>query len=550
MAGGFCVTNQNGMAHGACRVFPRLSVVPRLYVSLATWLVLLVPALALTSPVGGPAIVYLTGLIALVALAVNSVKHYEPMDFRALWPMAAALLLPLFCMFITSAVRHVWSPSELEKLLRFALAVPVLWLLLRAPQSWLKHIQWSILAGALAGSVMLIITMTWWDRSTVVDIGGRYNAVAFANITLLFGSMSLLSIGLGPCSRWPRAETGLKILAFALSVWATWLSETRSSWMLLPALALVFLLGLRGWSRRHKAYCALALSVALLVSAVGIWHFSSRMPAVVTDLQNFSTSADRDTSFGIRLQLWYASLIMFKRSPIVGVGPSKFREQLTELEKYGVVSKEVVEGYGEPHNDLLAALAGYGLLGLLSMLALYLVPAWVFLRRVASDDRVIRVGAQMGLLFCLGYCVFSLTEMMFRNMRSVPTYSLIVVALIALTAPRLAGGGQAKKAPRTKRKTSPAGFFFIGLALDQAPRVTLVKTLIQSLILTKRIRKSSHSASIGFVGWMNMDKRDYEKFQLAQGAAVVRVRRWGRGAGPGRLGRLGAPRRDGGGAQD
>lgn len=415
---------------------------PRLYVSLATWLVLLVPALALTSPVGGPAIVYLTGLIALIALAVNAIKHYEPMGFRDLWPIALALLLPLACMFITSAVRGVWSASELEKLLRFAMAVPVLWLLLRAPQPWLRQIQWSILAGALAGSGILIVAMTLWDRGAVVDIGGRYNAVAFANMTLLFGSMSLLSIGWGPSTRWPRAETGLKLLAFALSVWATWLSETRSSWMLLPILGLVFLLGLRDWSRRHKSYCALAVTAALVVSAVGIWHFSSRMHAIATDLHGYSTSSDRDTSFGIRLQLWHASLIMFEKSPIVGVGPSNFRKELLELEKQGVVSREVVEGFGEPHNDLLAALSGYGLLGLLSILALYLVPAYIFLRRLASDDRVIRVGAQLGLLFCLSYCAFSLTEMMFRNMRSVPTYSLILVALIALTTPRPVGAGR------------------------------------------------------------------------------------------------------------
>nr|WP_242702647.1 O-antigen ligase family protein [Achromobacter sp. SD115] len=410
---------------------------------MATWLVVLVPALALTSPVGGPVIAYLTGLIALTALAANAIKRYEPMDSRALWPMALALLLPLLCMFITTAVRGVWSDSELEKLLRFALALPVLWLLLRAPQDWLKQIQWSILIGALAGSAMLIVTMKLWGREAVVEIGGRYNAVAFANMTLLFGMMSLLSIRWGPSKPWPHFATGLKVLAFGMSVWATWLSQTRSSWMLLPILALVFLLGLRGWSRRHKTYCALAVSAALVVSAAGLWHFSSRMQAVKTDLQDFTTSTDRDSSLGIRLQLWRASIEMFKKSPVVGVGPSNFRKELAELEKRGVVSREVVEGYGEPHNDLLAALSGYGLLGLLSILALYLVPAYIFLRRLASDDRVIRVGAQLGLLFCLGYCAFSLTEMMFRNMRSVPTYSLIVVALIALTTPRSAGAPRA-----------------------------------------------------------------------------------------------------------
>ena len=407
-----------------------------MYVNLVAWLVLLMPALALTSPVGGPAVLYLSALIALTAIAVNAVKRYEPMDFRALWPMALALLSPLVCMLITSSVKSVWSNSELEKLLRFALALPVLWLLLRAPQRLLRHIEWTVLAGALAGSILLITMMLTGGRGAVVEVGGRYNAVAFANMVLLFGGMTLLSLGWGPGSRWPRLETGLKVLAAALAVCATWMSETRSSWMLLPILGLVFLLGLRNWRRRHKVYCALAVSVALVVSAAAIWTFSSRMQEITHDVQGFATSANRDTSFGIRLQLWHAAILMFEKSPVVGIGPSKFRDELRVLQGQGSVTQEVVDGFGEPHNDLLAAMAGYGLLGLLSMLALYLVPAGVFFRRLASDDRVIRVGAQMGLLFCLSYCAFSMTEMMFRNMRSVPTYALIMVALIALTTAR------------------------------------------------------------------------------------------------------------------
>ncbi|SEK09200.1 O-antigen ligase [Achromobacter sp. NFACC18-2] len=407
-----------------------------MYVTLAAWLVLLMPALALTSPVGGPAVLYLSALIALFAIAANAVRRYEPMDLRALWPMALALLSPLACMLITSSVLGVWSNSELEKLLRFALALPVLWLLLRAPQRLLRHVEWTLLAGALAGSGLLIFTMMTGGRGAVVEVGGRYNAVAFANMVLLFGSMTLLSLGWGPGSRWPRLETGLKLLAAALAVCATWMSETRSSWMLLPILGLVFLLGLRNWRRRHKVYCALAVGVALAASAAAIWNYSSRMQEITHDVQGFATSANRDTSFGIRLQLWHASILMFEKSPIVGIGPSKFREELRVLQGQGIVTQEVVDGFGEPHNDLLAALAGYGLLGLLSMLTLYLLPAAIFFRRLASDDRVIRVGAQMGLLFCLGYCAFSLTEMMFRNMRSVPTYALITVALIALTTAR------------------------------------------------------------------------------------------------------------------
>ncbi|MNV53715.1 O-Antigen ligase [compost metagenome] len=266
-------------------------------------------------------------------------------------------------------------------------------------------------------------------------------------MTLLFGMMTLLSLGWGASTRWPRAEKAVKLAAATLAVYATWVSETRSSWMLLPIVALIFMLGLRDWNRRHKAYCALGVTVVLAISAATIWTYSTRMQDIAKDLQGFSTSANRDTSFGTRLQLWQASIMMFEKSPIVGVGPSKFRDELLELESKGVVTRQVIEGYGEPHNDLLAALSGYGLLGLISILTLYLLPAAIFFRRLASDDRVIRVGAQLGLLFCLGYCAFSLTEMMFRNMRSVPNYSLIVVTLIALTSQRAARAAPAS-APR------------------------------------------------------------------------------------------------------
>lgn len=172
-----------------------------------------------------------------------------------------------------------------------------------------------------------------------------------------------------------------------------------------------------------------------IVAAVSWYAKDSRWQKVVSDLNRYEQH-DRDTSVGIRIQLWKASWLMFKESPLVGVGVPNFRAELVKLQQQGVVTEEVAVGYGEPHNDMLGALSGYGLLGLLSILALYLIPAAIFWRRSASDDPVVHVGSQIGLLFCLGYFVFSMSEMMFRNMRSVPIYALTVVVLYALTSAR------------------------------------------------------------------------------------------------------------------
>ncbi len=55
-----------------------------------TLLALLVPALALISADGGPAILYLTFFLGLCAWGVNAFTRREPFDFRSLAAVAVA----------------------------------------------------------------------------------------------------------------------------------------------------------------------------------------------------------------------------------------------------------------------------------------------------------------------------------------------------------------------------------------------------------------------------------------------------------------------------
>lgn len=421
----------SGLAdYGLSEGFPRYALIG------VTVLALLVPALALVSDTGGPVLLYLAALVSTALILVNAVKRWEPSDWQMMGGMVIALAAPLVAMLAANAVNGSWSNSELEKLLRFALAIPITWVLLRAPKKWLCIVQWSILFSTYAGALTLVLVLWSPDlgRGAVSAFGGRYNAVAFANLTLLFGFASWLTLS-NRLTSWAKCEAALKILAGVVAIFAVWVSETRSSWGLFAVLTVVVLLSNRQWAMRAKLAFLGLVAAFMITASLLLWHAEdSRFRELWTDMQRYSQQ-DRDTSTGIRMQLWTAAWIMFKEHPASGVGVANFRKELAELNEQGVVSEIVARDFGEPHNDFIGAMAGYGVLGLLSIVALYFVPALMFLRRLGHANALVRTWASIGLLFTLGYAQFSLTEMMFRNMRSVPIYAVTLAILYALSTP-------------------------------------------------------------------------------------------------------------------
>ena len=93
----------------------------------------------------------------------------------------------------------------------------------------------------------------------------------------------------------------------------------------------------RQWQSRTKLIFVAAAVAILAVLAALSWHSKeSRWKIMVSDVNRYEQH-DRDTSVGIRIQLWKASWMMFKESPLVGVGVPNFRPELVKLQKQGVV---------------------------------------------------------------------------------------------------------------------------------------------------------------------------------------------------------------------
>lgn len=393
-------------------------------------LAVLLPLAALSVRGGSTLVFYSLVALSLAAAVDIRLRGSGGTGLRVAAPVACALALPLASTLLTAWSVAALPGSELEKSLRFLLAALLFVPLSMARPEWLRHMQWGLLAGSCSGSIVILCGVWSGQGRDLTDLGANYNAVTLANLTMLLGTAGLLTTPWTLTAR-PRIERGLKIAVFVLALCAVHLSETRSSWMLLPVLALVFVCGARQPLRTRIAMAA-ACAALLAALAVLLYFSNPRFALIAQETLLFLDGRLRDTSVGLRLQLWHASLEMFLQNPWLGIGPDNFRPALQALAREGVLTTYAATNFGEPHNDFLAALACNGVVGLLAILGLYGLPAWWFSRRIRDADRTVRVAARIGLLLCLGYAAFSLTEMMFRAMRSVPLYSVSMVLLASL----------------------------------------------------------------------------------------------------------------------
>lgn len=415
---------------------------------LPTWLLISItgalPTLMLTTHSGGSTAFYGTLLACLLVIAAPSsatgliprndlLVPYKSILFSLVLPIAAICVNIAF-------VDNAKNSGDLERSLRLALGVPlILAAMLRCAISDLKQALWGFPIAAWI-STGVIIYLIYPNLLTRPDTP-YFNTVSYGNLMLLIATIIMYSLAI-PISRFHGVEITLKIASAITAFTGFILTQTRSGWLAIPIFVYIGLL-LHGRIRRpiYALYAMIGVVFTLLAIGAANPLLRDRATLVYTQSQECLTeTANADTSICVRIQLWRSSLEMFRSAPLTGIGGGdSFKKQLAELEEQGKVSKYVASGFGEPHNDFLKTISSYGILGGIGLLLVYGTPAVVFLRRLRSDHApAIRAAAAMGLATCLGFATFGLTELMFRGMRTVGFYTVLIALFLALSDARLA----------------------------------------------------------------------------------------------------------------
>jgi len=256
----------------------------------------------------------------------------------------------------------------------------------------------------------------------------------------MLGFLSLFSINW--IGRDRAALILFKFSGFIGGAFSSLLTGSRGGWIAIPVL---MLLGLYNHPSRRLLiglFLGAAFIMAPIVATSPIVH--KRADVLAREIAEYK-KGDFDTSMGARLQIWRAAIAeTWQENPIFGLGPNEFKKRVNTLVEKGMLTRRgAKEGAAELHNDLVAGFSSLGLLGLVSYLAIYLVPLFYFVRALRSSNQFSHGAARLGLCFVVGFFIFGLTIEMF-NIKVIATFYALMAAIFLAGAQHLYPSGDCK----------------------------------------------------------------------------------------------------------
>ncbi len=337
------------------------------------------------------------------------------------WYVAGMCAL-LVAIIVQQAIYGMWKPRQFDAYSRFALAIPIFLMLRQMPARSFRAVGWGCAVGALVLGALALLQRPAGGWTDADRLNNDYtNAIPYGDTALLLAFLSVFTIGWD--GKYRKLAACLKLVALIAGGFSSYSSGTRGGWVAIPFF--LVMLGVQyGWFANAKR---LAVAGAIVVVAtVGL--FST--PRIEQRVHDFSadisrlTNGDPNTSTGIRLELWRASVHLFTEHPVYGVGKGRLESSMEQLSKQGFMPELVVNE--RAHSDFFSTLAESGAVGIVCLFAFYFGSTVYFWRRRRSTDPFIRTAAWSGMAVSASTIVFGLTIDVL-----VPIMVTVLVALLS-----------------------------------------------------------------------------------------------------------------------
>ncbi|MDR0587605.1 MAG: O-antigen ligase family protein [Burkholderiales bacterium] len=309
----------------------------------------------------------------------------------------------------------------------------VVYAFLLLPASQFKLVRFGLIAGALL-NLVVFCAMTDFGAIRQNYTFRGFPVIPFADCALLVGMLSLTALFI-PGQK--RIVNVFLILAFFAGLYVSVAYQTRGGWVAL--LPYFLLMGYWTCRRYNKVNIKTLTGIVVMMILAGSAFLSvpivkDRVDLARAEIALYSGGKGKDTSVGLRLQMYETAFLMAKEKPFFGVGVKKRLEDVPEINRM-VEEKVITKGMlnmAHMHNDPLQYLFSTGVLGFLATLLLYLVPFFYFFK-ADKQSHGNNPFARLGIVTALSYFIFGMTDLMLYRDTTVNIYTMLLAIAVAFT---------------------------------------------------------------------------------------------------------------------
>lgn len=389
-------------------------------------------AIVLLFPVAGPVVRHWNNLFFLFITVTSLVylftrKNVSPLNKHE--KIILGLFSLFFINFIVSALINGWTPKqtlELGNELKFLFFVPI-YLLVRDN----ILLQKALLGGVLL-SLPIIFAFSLYEYFFILPDLSRANLYG-AYFHLFIGPITALMLLLLYPSycEWFKGHKYIFLLPLfsLMGLFVVVFSQARLAQLTIVGgfLVLLFLLV----KSMKVKLIGIAVLIAIIILSFQIKSIQERVVLGGQEVSRYFNSPNdvnnkiRNSSIGLRLELWRTAQYVFNDKPFLGIGSGGYPRYIKKYIDKGLVS-DYVANVNQAHNSFFEAFISKGFIGLLLLLLIFYYPvylAWKYKQN--SYNTFIAIS-----IFSTGVTFISLGESMLINKDNGVSYLVIFTAVL------------------------------------------------------------------------------------------------------------------------
>jgi O-antigen ligase len=363
-------------------------------------------------------------------LAVNSKTRR---DIRLL---CISLALPLLGTFLAQSFRGQYTWAYYDSPTHILICTLILLAILKNNTKTCGHIvefmSYTLpIAALLALANILNHPNLHWAANRLST--QAVDPLAFGSLSLTLGLLSLISIKLH--NKPSKLLILYKVLGFCVGIYLSIVSGSRTGWLALPIVGLIWIYF------EHVKFTSATKMFAILgvLTIVSSSYFLSanvhqRIDASIQETLSYQWNAPKsspnpDTSVGARISFARMAVFLLLQKPLSGWGDGSFESVINDPAlDFAVMSTKMTALTAGFHNEITANMVRSGIWGLISSVALFLMPALFFIRNMRNKQAMQRDVAFMALAFLTCQFVSSLS-MELLNLRYAASFYGLMIAI-------------------------------------------------------------------------------------------------------------------------